>query len=231
MNATKALKDSSVVTGTFLVNNHYAFVLFDFVSNQFKPLLGIKPSKLDISFSIELANWKLIETSEVVHNFKILLENHKFSIDLLPIELGVFNIVVGMEWLSKNGTEIVCSKKLVPLPTPTGECLAIQGDQCNTELKLSSVMKTRKMLRKGSPAFLVNVLDTKAKERKIDDIHVVRDFLDVFPEDLPGLPPPRQVELKIDLVQDAAPIARSPYRLAPSEMQELSNQLQELLDK
>ncbi|XP_076904372.1 uncharacterized protein LOC143559794 [Bidens hawaiensis] len=84
------------------------------------------------------------------------------------------------------------------------------------------------MLRKGCPAFHVNVLDTKAKERKINDIPVVRDFPEVFAEDLPGLPPPRQVEFKIDLVQDDAPIARSPYRLAPSKMQELSNQLQEL---
>ncbi|XP_076889947.1 uncharacterized protein LOC143540868 [Bidens hawaiensis] len=237
MNAKKAQKDSSVVTGTFLVNNHYAYVLFDtradlsFVSNQFEPLLGIKTSKLENSYSIELANWKLIETSELIRSFYTLLENHKFSIDLLPVELGIFDIVVGMDWLSKNGAEIVCSEKLIRLPTLTSECLAIQRDWSNTELKLSSIMNTRKMLRKGCPAFIVNVLDTKAKERKIDDIRVVRDFLEVFPEELPGLTPPRQVEFKIDLVQDAAPIARSPYRLAPSEMQELSNQLQELLDK
>ncbi|XP_076916280.1 uncharacterized protein LOC143575933 [Bidens hawaiensis] len=237
MNAKKARKDSSVVTGTFLVDNHYDYVLFDtgadlsFFSNQFEPLLGIKPTKLDNSYSIELANGKLIETSEVVRNCNILLENHRFPIDLLPLELGSFDIVVGMDWLSKNGAEIVCSEKLVRLPTPTGQCLAIQGDQSNTELKLSSITKTRKMRRKGCPGFLINVVDTKAKERKIDDIPVVRDFREVFREDLPGLPPQRQVEFRIDLVQDAALIARSLYILALSEMQELSNQLQELLDK
>ncbi|XP_076946820.1 uncharacterized protein LOC143618513, partial [Bidens hawaiensis] len=161
-----------------------------FVSNQFEPLLGIKPSKLDIKYSIELANGKLIETSEVVGDCNILLEHHKFSIDLLPIELGRFDIVVGMDWLSKYGAEIICSKKLVRLPTTT--------------------------------------IDTK--ERKIDDIPVVQDFPEVFPEDLPGLHSRRQVEFRIDLVQDAAPIAQSPYKLAPSEMQELSNQLKELMD-
>ncbi|XP_076916528.1 uncharacterized protein LOC143576288 [Bidens hawaiensis] len=155
----------------------------------------------------------------------MLLENLRFSIDLLLVELGSFDIVVGMDWLSKNGAEIICSEKLVRLPTPTGQILSIRGDQSNTELKLSSITKTRKMLRKGCLAFLVNVVDTKAKERKIEDIPVVRDFPEVFPKDLPGLPPQRQVEFRIDLVQDAAPIARSPYRLAPSEMQELSNQL------
>ncbi|XP_076958034.1 uncharacterized protein LOC143633664 [Bidens hawaiensis] len=232
MKAKKARKDSSVVTGMFLVNNHYAYVLFDtgadlsFVSDQFEPLLGIEPSKLDNNYSIELANGKLIETSKIVRNCNILLENLRFPIYLLPVELGSFDIVVGMDWLSKNGAEIVCFEKLVRLPTPTGQFLSIRGDQSNTELKLSSITKTRKMLRKGCPAFLVNVVDTKAKERKIEDIPVVRDFPEVFPEDLPGLPPQRQVEFRIDLVQDAAPIARSPYRLAPSEMQELSNQLQ-----
>ncbi|XP_076950164.1 uncharacterized protein LOC143623055 [Bidens hawaiensis] len=213
MNTKKARKDSSIATDTSLVNNHYAYVLFDtgadlsFVYNQFEPLLGIKPSKLDNSYSIELANGKLIETNEVVRNCNIRLENHRFPIDLLPVELGSFDIVVGMDWLSKNGAEIVCSEKLVRLPTPTGQCLTIQGDRSNTKLKLSSITKTRKMLRKGCPAFLVNVVDTKAKERKIDNIPVVRDFPEVFPEDFPGLPRQRQVKFRIDLVQDAAPIA------------------------
>ncbi|XP_076956876.1 uncharacterized protein LOC143632188 [Bidens hawaiensis] len=153
MNAKKARKDSSVVTGTFLVNNHYAYVLFDtgadlsFVSDQFEPLLGIEPSKLDNNYSIELAKGKLIETSKIVRNCNILLENLRFPIDLLPVELGSFDIVVGMDWLSKNGAEIRCSEKLVRLPTPTGQFLSIRGDQSNTELKLSSITKTRKIFR------------------------------------------------------------------------------------
>ncbi|XP_076927538.1 uncharacterized protein LOC143591119 [Bidens hawaiensis] len=167
----------------------------------------------------------MIETHEVVRNCSILLANHTFSIDLLPVKLGSFDVVVGMDWLSKNQAEIVFLEKLIRLPLPSGETLTIQGEQGNSELKLTSIMKTRKILRKGYPAFLVNVMDTKAEGQKIEDIPIVRDYPEVFPEDLPGLPPQRQVEFRIDLVQDAAPIARSPYRLAPSEMQELSNQL------
>ncbi|KAJ9536431.1 hypothetical protein OSB04_un000389 [Centaurea solstitialis] len=86
-------------------------------------------------------------------------------------------------------------------------------------------------LRKECVAFMAHVRDTKAKEKRIQDIPVVREFPEVFPEELPGLPPQRQVEFYIDSVPGAGPIAKSPYRLAPSEMQELSNQLQELLDK
>ena len=86
-------------------------------------------------------------------------------------------------------------------------------------------MKAQKCLRKGYHAFLAHVMDKDSAERKLEEIPVVRDFPNVFPEDLPGFPPPRQVEFCIDLVPGAAPVARSPYRLAPSEMQELSNQL------
>ncbi|XP_076935029.1 uncharacterized protein LOC143601523 [Bidens hawaiensis] len=191
MNAKKARKDSSVVTGTFLVNNHYAYVLFDtgtdlsFVSKQFEPLLGKEATKLDTKYSIELADGKLTETSEFVRNCTIVLANLKFNIDILPVELGSFDIVVGMDWLSKNGAEIICSEKLVRLPIQYGESLAIQCDQCNPELKLPNITKTCKMLCKGYPEFLVNVVDAKAKERKIDDIPIVRDFPEVFPEDFP----------------------------------------------
>ncbi|GJY92609.1 putative reverse transcriptase domain-containing protein [Tanacetum coccineum] len=75
------------------------------------------------------------------------------------------------------------------------------------------------------------VMEKKSDEKRLEDIPVVREFSEVFPENLPGLPPVRQVEFQIDLIPGAAPVARAPYRLAPSEMQELSNQLQELADR
>ncbi|KAD4586561.1 hypothetical protein E3N88_24162 [Mikania micrantha] len=94
-----------------------------------------------------------------------------------------------------------------------------------------SCMKATKYIQKGYTAILALITEQPKKERKIEDIVVVRDYPEVFPEDLPGLPPKRQIEFQIDLTPGAAPIAKAPYRLAPTEMQELSNQLQELLDK
>ncbi|XP_076920566.1 uncharacterized protein LOC143581742 [Bidens hawaiensis] len=144
MNAKKARKDSSVVIGRFLVNNHYAYVLFNtgadlsFVSKQFEPLLGIKPSKLENKYSIELANEKLIETGEIILGCTIQLENRKFEIDFLPVELGSFDTVVGMDWLSRNQAEIVFSEKLVRIPIPNGKILSIRGDQSNVDLKFST---------------------------------------------------------------------------------------------
>ncbi|GKF97390.1 hypothetical protein Tco_0293211, partial [Tanacetum coccineum] len=78
---------------------------------------------------------------------------------------------------------------------------------------------------------MIQVMEKKSDEKRLEDIPVVKEFFDVFPEDLPGLPLVRQVEFQIELIPGAAPVARTPYRLAPSEMQELSNQLQELTDR
>ncbi|GKG07091.1 hypothetical protein Tco_0330060, partial [Tanacetum coccineum] len=95
--------------------------------------------------------------------------------------------------------------------------------------------KTQKYIEKGCQVYLAQVTPKKVKDRseekRLEDVSIVREFSKVFPEDLPGLPPARQVEFQIDLVHGAAPIVRAPYRLAPSEMQELSTQLQELSDK
>lgn len=93
-------------------------------------------------------------------------------------------------------------------------------------------MKAQKMLRKNTcQGFLLNIISKPQTERKIEDVLVVNEFVDVFPEDLPGIPPDRQVEFTIDLTPGAAPISKAPYRMAPKELQELKIQLQELLDK
>ncbi|GKB78284.1 putative reverse transcriptase domain-containing protein, partial [Tanacetum coccineum] len=122
-----------------------------------------------------------------------------------------FDVIVGMDWLSQHKAVIVCHEKMVEIPVEDGTTLRVHGEQT------VGIAKTLKSVKKDEP--------------KLGDISVVRDFEDVFPEDLSGLPPQRQVEFRIDLVPGATPIAKSPYRLAPSEMQEVSGQLQELQDK
>nr|GFB37052.1 putative reverse transcriptase domain-containing protein [Tanacetum cinerariifolium] len=109
------------------------------------------------------------------------------------------------------------------------------GSNNGNQLNIISCTKTRKYLLKGYPVFLANIttktIKDKSKEKQLEDVPIVRDFSEVFPEDLPGLPPTRHVEFQIDLIPGAAPVARAPYRLAPFEIKELSYQLQELSDK
>ncbi|GJX33246.1 putative reverse transcriptase domain-containing protein [Tanacetum coccineum] len=143
--------DSNVVTGTFLLNNRYASILFDtgadrsFVSTTFSSQIDITPSTLDHYYDVELADKRIIGLNTILRGCTLNLLNHPFNINLMPVELGSFDAIIGMDWLVKYQAII----------------------------------------------------------------------------DLSGLPPARQVEFQIDLVPSAAPVARAPYRLAPSEMKEL----------
>ncbi|GJY19335.1 putative reverse transcriptase domain-containing protein [Tanacetum coccineum] len=135
-----------------------------------------------------------------------------------------------MDWLVKHDAVIVCGEKVVRIPYGN-KTLIVEGDKGGSRLKIISCIKARKYVEQGCHLFLAHVTKKKSKEKRMEDVPVIRDFPEVFPEELPGLPPPRQVEFQIDLVPGAAPVARAPYRLAPSEMKELSVQLQELLEK
>ncbi|GKD84779.1 hypothetical protein Tco_1355933, partial [Tanacetum coccineum] len=133
----------------------------------------------------------------------VVTVNHIFEIDLMSIELGTFDVIISMDWLVKHDSVIVCGEKVVCIPYGN-KMLIVEGEKGGSRLKI---------------------------EIRMEDVPVIHDFPEVFHEELPGLPPPRQVEFRIDLIPGAAPVARAPYRLAPSEMKELSVHLQELLEK
>nr|GEX21492.1 putative reverse transcriptase domain-containing protein [Tanacetum cinerariifolium] len=155
---------------------------------------------------------------------------HLFKIDLMPIELGTFDVIIGMDWLVEQDAVIVCGKKVVHIPYKN-KTLVVKGDRGASRLKVISCIKAKKFIKRGSQLFVAHVTKKEPQEKQIEDVHVIQDFPEVFPNDLPGLPPPRQVEYRIDLALGAAPVVRAPYRLAPSEMKELAKQLQELSEK
>ncbi|GJU06767.1 putative reverse transcriptase domain-containing protein [Tanacetum coccineum] len=202
----------------------------------FSALLDVTPTTLDTSYAVELADGRISETNIVLRGCTLGLLGHPFDIDLMPVELGSFDVIIGMDWLAKYHALIVCDEKVVRIPYGN-EVLIIRGDNCDSGSKLNiiSCTKTQKYIEKGCQVYLAQVTSKKAEdkseERRLEDVPIVREFPEVFPEDLPGLPPARQVEFQIDLVPGAAPVARAPYRLAPAKMQELSTQLQELSDK
>ncbi|KAD3642175.1 hypothetical protein E3N88_31399 [Mikania micrantha] len=237
INANEAQNNNDVVNGTFLVDNQYASVLFDtgadksFISLEFEPLLAKNRTRLENTYTVEVADGSPIKIDSVIREVQLNLNEHTFLIDLIPMQLGSFDIIVGMDWLTQNRAEIVCAEKYIRIPLPSGDTLHVYGEKPTRGLKLMSCTTARKYLRKNYVAFLAHIVKKKDKEKKIEDIPIIRDFPEVFPEDLPGLPPARQVEFRIDLVPGANPVAKSPYRLAPSELQELASQLQELADK
>nr|GEX24007.1 putative reverse transcriptase domain-containing protein [Tanacetum cinerariifolium] len=199
-------------------------------------LLDVTPSTLDTSYAVELSNGRISKMNIILRGCTLGLLGHPFNIDLMPVELDSLDIIIGMDWLAKYHSLIVCDEKVVRIPYGD-EVLIFRGDNCDGKSKLNiiSCTKTQKYIQKGCQVYLAQVTSKKAedksKEKSLEDLPIVREFSKVFLEDLPGLPLARQVEFQIDLVPGAALVARSPYRLAPAEMQELSTQLQELSDK
>nr|GEW71006.1 putative reverse transcriptase domain, ribonuclease H-like domain, aspartic peptidase domain protein [Tanacetum cinerariifolium] len=188
-----AHQDSNVVTGTFLLNHHPTRTLFNsgadrsFVSISFASMLNIPSITLDTTYNIEM-DGNLISTNTVIQGCTLTLLNQPFEINLMPIKLSSFDVVIGMDWLSKYHAKIIYDEKVVHIPIED-ETLIIRAQ----------------------------VMEKKSVEKRLENIPVVREFPNVFPKELPGLPPVHQVEFQIDLIPKAAPVARVPYRLAPSE--------------
>ncbi|GKB01280.1 putative reverse transcriptase domain-containing protein [Tanacetum coccineum] len=182
-----------------------------FVSTTFIPLLGIEPSELGFKYEIEIASGQLVEIDKVIKGCKLEIEGHVFEIDLIPFGHGSFDVIIGMDWLSNLKAEIICHKKVVRIPLPDGKVLKVLGERPEEKARL--------------------LMSTKASDKKQEEIVVVRDFPEVFSVDLSGLPPLQEIEFRIELIPGAIPIAKSPYHLAPSELEELSGQLKELQDK
>lgn len=178
-----------------------------------------------------MANGRTESTSDMYIGCTLTLHEHSFQIDLMPISIKSFDVIISMDWLSIHHADILCHERAVRLNLPNDETLVIYGDKPSTNLQIISYIKAQKYLRKEYHGFLAHMVDKEKETKDIKDILEVCNFADVFPEDLPGVPPERQVEFRIDLIPGATPVAKSPYRLAPAEMQELSSQLNEILNK
>nr|GEZ84315.1 hypothetical protein [Tanacetum cinerariifolium] len=195
----------------------YATTLFDscadysFVSTTFITLLCIEPSELGFSYEIEIASGNLVEIDKVIRECKLEIEGYMFDINLIPFVSESFDAIIGMGWLSNHKAEIIFHEKVVRIPLQNGKVLRVIGERPEEKMR--------------------HLMSAKAKEQKQKEIVVVRDFPEVFLDDLSRLPPIREIKFNIEVIPRAIPIGKSPYRLAPSEMKELSGQLKELQDK
>ncbi|GJY12598.1 putative reverse transcriptase domain-containing protein [Tanacetum coccineum] len=187
----------NVVAGTFLLNNRYAYILFDtgadrsFVSTTFSSQIDITPSTLDHYYDVELADGRIIGLNTILKGCTLNFLNHQFNINLMPVELGSFDAIIGMDWLAKYQAVIVCAEKIVRIPW-RNKTLIIHGDgstQGNvTRLNIISCTKTQKYMEKGFPIFLAHVttkeVEDKSEKKRLEDVPIVQDFPEVFPEQI-----------------------------------------------
>ena len=138
---------------------------------------------------------------------------------------------MGMDWLTKHRAIVDCGQKTVVLRCSDQSEVIIHGIRSIEMSNVISTMQARRFIRKGYEAFLALILDSKRGQVDVEKIPVVREFPDVFPEELLGIPLEREVDLSIEIVLGTTPVSRAPCRMAPTELKELKVQLQELLDK
>ena len=192
--------------------------------------LGLEPSRVGQAIRIELPDGGSVMTKEVFYGETIVINGRELTIDLIVFDMPDFDVILGMDFLSKYGAKIDCSKKKVRFNLGKGNKFSFgEGHQVSIMI---SVVQARKMLSKGCTGYLAHIINREgAKELSLTDVPVVREFEDVFPDELPGLAPEREVEFSIELAPGTAPLSKAPYKMAPAELQELKKQLQELLDK
>ncbi|KAK4382169.1 Transposon Ty3-G Gag-Pol polyprotein [Sesamum angolense] len=226
-----------VITGSFSICGSNAHVLIDpgstcsFTSHDFASCVHASIESLghDLSVSVPAGGVMLVNT--VVRSCPVVVEGVTLYADLVVINLREFDVILGMDWLSCNHTLVDCQTKEVIIEVNGQMKTVIVGERKVIPNCLISAVTAFNLIKEGCEAYLVSVHDVAKINLGVSDVPVVREFPDVFPEELPGLPPHREVDFEIDTIPGAAPISITPYRMAPLELKELKKQLEELLDK
>ena len=226
-----------VIAGKVTLYNNEMHALVDLGSTRSYICIEQLSAKLP---SVEPLAYDMLVTSPLGHSVRVnrvykncplMVHDREFLVDLIALLFHEFDFILGMDWLSKHRAIVNCDKKIVLLKCSNLSEVTVQGIRSNSRSNVISAMQAQRFLRKGCEAFLALVLDPKRGQVNLEDILVIKEFPKVLPEELLGLPPEREVDLSIEVVQGTNPISRAPYRMAPTELKELKTQLQELLDK
>ncbi|GJV82038.1 reverse transcriptase domain-containing protein [Tanacetum coccineum] len=228
----QAAKTSGTITGILYIDDRTVFVLFDtgathsIISTTFAKKLNMTPTPLieRVIISTLMKNHMLIDHEYV--NCPIRFDDRIRPANLLPIHMLDFDVILGMDWLASHRATIDCYARTVIFGNVRQPEFVYHGSSPLKSVKLISAMKARTLISHGCQGFLASVMDTSLESPNIENLSVVREFADVFPDELPGLPPAREIEFGIELIPGAEPISKAPYRMAPVELKELKEQLQ-----
>ncbi|XP_043721030.1 uncharacterized protein LOC122668548 [Telopea speciosissima] len=228
----KDAEASPSIVAEYLLMSYLIRDPLSFVSSTFTTKLNVVPKVLNYRLCVSTPSGGMIETELICEACDVEIMDRKLTADLILLEMKDFDVILGMDWLAAYHASVLCFEKRV-LVRPVQQLeFEFFGMMIGTPPSvIISVMQARKLLRQGCQGFLASVVDTEVKGSVLTDVPIVKDFLDVFPEDLVELPPERDMEFAIELVPGTVPISKAPYRMAPVELKELKNQLEELLHK
>ena len=236
MTSQEALATPDVVTGTLSIFGDDARVLVDpgathsFISSEYVTRVEATPVPLGCGLEIATPIGESLWPSQMLKGSLFSIEGQDMEVDLIVIDLKGLDVILGMDWIASNYASMDCFRKEVILRRPGLPVVIFYGERRRAPSGLISAISARWLLQKGCKGYLAHVVDARSDEVRLEDVLVVREFLDVFPDDLPGLPPDRETDFPIDLVLGTTPISLPPYRMAPAELKELKAHLQDLVD-
>ena len=237
MTRQEAQATPNVVTSTLSIFGDDTRVLIDpgathsLISREYVARIGMTPVPLGCGLEIATPTGESLWPSQMLKGSLFSIEGQDMEADLILIDLKGLDMILGMDWLASNYALMDCFRKEVIFRRPGLLVVVFYGEQRRAPSGLIFNISARCLLQKGCQGYLAHVVDTRSSEVRFEDVPVVRDFLDVFPDDLPGLPPEQEIDFPIDLVPDTALISLPPYRMAPAELKELKTQLQDLMDR
>ena len=226
-----------VVTGIISILDHDAYTLVDagaihsFASRPFLDRFQIETQPLEGRMRVSLPVGDPLFSDRVVRDSRILIGGQEFPADLVTLDMRDFDVVLGMDWLSRHRVTLDCYKKEAKFHRPGKLEVKFRGIRRELSSNMISAMGAQTMLRKDCQCYLAYVVETGKERTMVDEIPVVREFPNVFPDDIAGLPRDREVEFTIDLIPGTEPISIPPYRMATIKLRELKAQLEELLSK
>ncbi|KAA3457139.1 Retrotransposable element Tf2 [Gossypium australe] len=226
----------NVITGTFSLYDTHVVALIDPGSTHsnvcMKLVSSINMPIESTEFVIRVSNplGKCVLVDKVCKDFPLRIRDHYFSANLMLLSFDEFDVILGMDCLTTHDVIVNCGRKIIELKCENWDILRIESDEQDKLPIVISHMSTRKYVRKGYEAYLAFTMNAKETKLRIESVPIVCEYLDVFLEELPGLPPVREIEFEIELTPGTAPISIALYRMAPTELKELKAQLQELTD-
>ncbi|WJZ82022.1 hypothetical protein VitviT2T_001820 [Vitis vinifera] len=191
---------------------------------------GISIDNMNFDLFVATPLGDFVVVNKILRDCCVMIGYREMTVDLVLLELQDFDVILGMDWLASYHAFVDCFGKRVTFRIPGQPDFSFEGKHVDKPLRMVSALRASSLLKKGCQGFLAYVVNEE-HDLKLEDIPIVKDYPDVFPDDLPGLPPEKKVEFTIDLAPKTTPISKAPYRMAPMELKELKIQLQELLDK
>ncbi|XP_042969169.1 uncharacterized protein LOC122301871 [Carya illinoinensis] len=229
--------EAGIMTGRVNLFRFSACALFDsgasqsFVSAAFARICSLQTELLPRRVVVLIPDGNTVSCTRLVKDCPLELEGRTLKANLLVFGQMEFDLILGMDWLFKHYAKIDCRKREVVFEPPTEDRMSYARTSVKATPPLISALQVRKCIDNGASAFLLITVEETTKTIGIQGIPVVEDFPEVFVDELPGLPPDREVEFQIELEPAKTPTHKAPYRMAPTELKELKLQLEELLEK